>query len=171
MENADILPKGTSRPDVSSGRDTESYGGGNDYNSNDTSDDRTSSSKYGSAATSGTGFGNKHTSGMGGQTGELPADYGSDNRESSQQGNSDPYSGHREYGSGATGGAGFGNKTRTSDEPSEGGYGGNPELARNSDPYSGNSGYGSGATGGAGFGNKKNSYGGDSTEDGGSGGE
>lgn len=95
---------------------------------------------------------------MGDQTGELPADYGSDNRDRSQMGNSDAYSGgHDEFGSGTTGGAGFGNKTTGSGEPGQGGYGGNPELARNSDPYSGNSGYGSGATGGAGLGNKMNS--------------
>ena len=93
---------------------------------------------------------------MGDQT-SLPADYGSDNRDRSQTGNLDPYQGSSEFGSGTTGGAGFGNKITGSDEPGEGGYGGNPDLARSSDPYSGNSGYGSGTTGGAGSGNKYNS--------------
>ena len=90
---------------------------------------------------------------MGDQT-SLPADYGSDNRDQSQMGNSDPYQGASDFGSGTTGGAGSGNKMTESDGPEEGGYGGNPDLARSSDPYSGSSGYGSGATGGAGSGNK-----------------
>lgn len=84
----------------------------------------------------------------------LPADYGTDNRDRSQMGNSDPYQGSSDFGSGTTGGAGSGNKMTGTGEPGEGGYGGNPELARNSDPYSNSSGYGSGATGGAGSGNK-----------------
>ena len=102
-----------------------------------------------------------------GDTTSLPADYGTDNRHDSQTGNSDPYQGHNEFGSGTTGGAGFGNKSTGSDEPGEGGYGGNPHLARSSDPYSGNSGYGSGATGGAGSGNKLTSSGDDNSSGGG----
>ena len=90
---------------------------------------------------------------MGDQT-SLPADYGSDNRDTSQMGNSDPYQGASEFGSGMTGGAGSGNKMAGSGEPQESGYGGNPDLASSSDPYSGSSGYGSGTTGGAGSGNK-----------------
>ena len=93
---------------------------------------------------------------MGDQT-SLPAEYGTDNRQSSQGGNSDPYSGSNEYGSGTTGGAGFGNKS-SGDNPSlsasDHGYGGNEELGRSSDPYSGHNEFGSGTTGGAGFGNK-----------------
>lgn len=68
----------------------------------------------------------------------------------------DPYSGSNDYGSGTTGGAGFGNKS-SGDDPSLGSgdsYGGNANLARSSDPYNGSNDYGSGTTGGAGFGNK-----------------
>lgn len=103
------------------------------------------------------GFGNKSTSGMVDET-NLPSDYGSDNRHGGQLGgNPDPYSGINEYGSGTTGGAGFGNKS-SRDNPSSssngGSYRGNEELGRNLDPYSGHNEFGSGTTGGAGFGNK-----------------
>ncbi|KAL8823548.1 MAG: hypothetical protein Q9191_005752, partial [Dirinaria sp. TL-2023a] len=133
------------------------------------SNDRSGSTGYGSGMTSGTGFGNKSTSGIGDQT-SLPADYGTDNRDRSQLGgNTDPYSGSNDYGSGTIGGAGFGNKS-SGDDPSLGSsdsYGGNADLARSSDPYSGSNDYGSGTTGGAGFGNKssgsnEDSSGGDS---------
>ena len=104
---------------------------------------------------------------MGDQT-SLPAEYGSDNRDRSIPGNSDPYQGSNEYGSGTTGGVGSGNKMTDSGEPGESGYGGNSDLANSSDPYSGSSGYGSGATGGVGYGNKTDSSG-DSSNSGGGG--
>ena len=136
----------------------------NDYGTS--SNDRSNRSGFGSGATSGTGFGNKSTSGMGDQT-SLPADYGTDNRQSSKLGvNSDPYSGSNEYGSGTTGGAGFGNKSSGDDpglDESAGGYGGNQELSRSSDPYSGRNEFGSGTTAGAGFGNKSSRSSGNST--------
>lgn len=69
--------------------------------------------------------------------------------------------GHETYGSGATGGAGFGNKSAPDPENlhdnSEFRFGSN----RNTEPYSGQAGWhGSGSTGGAGYGNKTGSFGG-----------
>ena len=78
----------------------------------------------------------------------------------------EPYSGGREYGSGAIGGAGFGNKS-SSGSASDSAYGGNPEVGRNSDPYSGSNEYGSGATGGAGYGNKSSNRDNDDNKKGG----
>jgi len=123
---------------------------GDDYDSST----RSGGSRFGGAATSGTGFGNKSNIGMGNET-SLPSDYGTDNRQGSQLGgSSDPYSGSSEVGSGYSGGAGFGNKS-SSHEPSSGsGYGGNSDLSRSSDPYSGRNEYDSGSPGGVGYGNK-----------------
>ncbi|KAL8783930.1 MAG: hypothetical protein Q9213_004260 [Squamulea squamosa] len=101
--------------------------------------------------THGAGSGNKLTSGMQESTG-LGADYGTGHAGDTTDRN-EPYSGHREYGSGATGGAGFGNKG-SSHSGGDYTYGGNPDTARSSDPYAESTEYGSGTTGGAGFGNK-----------------
>ncbi|KAF1997083.1 hypothetical protein P154DRAFT_537408 [Amniculicola lignicola CBS 123094] len=73
---------------------------------------------------------------------------------------SNAYSGgHETYGSGTTGGAGFGNKTMPSDstvDNSEFRFGNRDDTQ----PYSGHAGrHGSGSTGGAGFGNKTGSFG------------
>ena len=73
---------------------------------------------------------------------------------------SNAYSGGDEtYGSGATGGAGFGNKTNISDESED--YD-NSEFRfgshANTDPYSGAKEHKSGSVGGAGYGNKTGSF-------------
>ncbi len=67
--------------------------------------------------------------------------------------------GHATYGSGATGGAGFGNKSSSlGDDTGE--YRGSGGMGEHSKPYSGGHGtHGSGTTGGAGYGNKSSSYG------------
>ncbi|KAF2735929.1 hypothetical protein EJ04DRAFT_562881 [Polyplosphaeria fusca] len=71
---------------------------------------------------------------------------------------SNAYSGgHDTYGSGATGGAGFGNKSSSDPDVKN-----NSEFRfgshQNGDPYSGSTQHGSGTTGGAGFGNKTGSF-------------
>ncbi|KAF2205288.1 hypothetical protein GQ43DRAFT_468352 [Delitschia confertaspora ATCC 74209] len=66
--------------------------------------------------------------------------------------------GHETYGSGITGGAGFGNKSASNAsefDTSEFRFGNHQDTK----PYSGHTGYGSGSTGGAGFGNKTGSFG------------
>ncbi|KAH7065917.1 hypothetical protein BKA63DRAFT_524871 [Paraphoma chrysanthemicola] len=76
----------------------------------------------------------------------------------------DPYSNaHPKYGSGATGGAGFGNKSDPSGQPTS-----NDEfrfdLHKDTSPYSNPGRAGSGSTGGAGYGNKTGEHStGDST--------
>ncbi|KAL8698063.1 MAG: hypothetical protein Q9224_002024, partial [Gallowayella concinna] len=126
----------------SSGRDTnDSYG----------SNERPGSSGYGYGITGGAGSGNKYTSGVQESSG-LASDYGTGHSGETTDRN-EPYSGHREHGSGATGGVGFGNKS-SSHSADDTPYGGNPDIGRNSDPYTGQNEYGSGTTGGAGFGNK-----------------
>ncbi|KAL8682282.1 MAG: hypothetical protein Q9186_001651 [Xanthomendoza sp. 1 TL-2023] len=129
----------------SSGRDTnDSYG----------SNERPGSSGYGYGITGGAGSGNKYTSGVQESSG-LASDYGTGHSGETTDRN-EPYSGHREHGSGATGGVGFGNKS-SSHSADDTPYGGNPDIGRNSDPYTGQNEYGSGTTGGAGFGNKTSS--------------
>ncbi|KAI4110508.1 MAG: hypothetical protein LQ339_001374 [Xanthoria mediterranea] len=129
----------------SSGRETsDSYG----------SSDRSTSAGYGSAITSGTGSGNKLTSGKQEPEG-LPSDYGSGYKGDTTDRN-EPYSGGREYGSGATSGVGYGNKT-SSGSSGDSPYGGNPDVGRNSNPYTGQNEYGSGTTAGVGYGNKSSS--------------
>jgi hypothetical protein len=70
-----------------------------------------------------------------------------------------PYSGgHSTYGSGTTGGAGFGNKSAPDPEnidTSDLRFGSHS----NTDPYSGRGKHGSGSVGGAGYGNKTGSFG------------
>lgn len=67
--------------------------------------------------------------------------------------------GHDTYGSGATGGAGFGNKSGSyGDDTGE--YRGSEGMGDQTKPYSGgHDAYGSGSTGGAGYGNKSGGYG------------
>lgn len=70
--------------------------------------------------------------------------------------NTDSYSNPTEYGSGTTGGAGFGNKT-TDDQDvdnSDTRFG----TAMDTAPYSGSTSHGSGTVGGAGFGNKTGGF-------------
>ena len=69
--------------------------------------------------------------------------------------------GHDNYGSGSTGGAGFGNKSSGyGDDVGE--YHDSEGMSEHSKPYSGgHESYGSGSTGGAGYGNKSSTYGAD----------
>ncbi|KAI4230430.1 MAG: hypothetical protein L6R36_000059 [Xanthoria steineri] len=134
----------------SSGRESSGIGGDDSYGSSD----RSTSAGYGSAITSGTGSGNKLTSGEQEPEG-LPSDYGTGYKGDTTDRN-EPYSGGREYGSGATSGVGYGNKT-SSGSSGDSPYGGNPDTGRNSDPYTGQNEYGSGTTAGVGYGNKSSS--------------
>lgn len=65
--------------------------------------------------------------------------------------------GHETYGSGATGGAGFGNKSNSMPDAYD-----NSDLRfgshDNTDPYSGKTEHGSGTVGGAGYGNKTGAF-------------
>jgi hypothetical protein len=73
---------------------------------------------------------------------------------------SHPYSGgHETYGSGATGGAGFGNKSAPDPEDLTEQHS-NTRFGSHQDtkPYSGSTEHGSGTTGGAGFGNKTGGF-------------
>ncbi|KAF2027622.1 hypothetical protein EK21DRAFT_102454 [Setomelanomma holmii] len=107
-----------------------------------------------------TGYGNRTAP-------DYTAESMTDQHESTRLGlhtSHDPYSNaHPTYGSGATGGAGFGNKSDVSGPPAS-----NDEfrfdLHKNTQPYSNPGRAGSGSTGGAGYGNKTGEYGtGDST--------
>jgi hypothetical protein len=99
-----------------------------------------------------------------GRTGGMTGD--SDTHGSSRKTDDDSYgsSGRTQdtgYGSGATSGAGYGNKKSSYGEDS-GDYRGSEGMGEHNKAYSGgNDSYGSGTTGGAGYGNKTGSYGDD----------
>nr|OQO20320.1 hypothetical protein B0A51_12481 [Rachicladosporium sp. CCFEE 5018] len=96
------------------------------------------------------GYGNKTSSGFGGDS-DSNTRFGTSD-------NTDSYSGGTGVGSGTTSGAGYGNKTGDSSniDSSDTRFG----TGSNTGAYSGadSSSYGSGATGGAGFGNKSSDH-------------
>ncbi|KAF2270079.1 hypothetical protein CC78DRAFT_190617 [Lojkania enalia] len=100
------------------------------------------------------GYGNRTNS-------EVAADDLKEHHSNTRYGrlDSNPYTGgHETYGSGATSGAGFGNKSSADPEVTD-----NSEFRfgshQNTDPYSGHRKHGSGSTGGAGYGNKTGGFG------------
>ncbi|EON64425.1 hypothetical protein W97_03656 [Coniosporium apollinis CBS 100218] len=97
------------------------------------------------------------TAGFGNKTSVDPEFDGHETRFDKHH-DSAPYGDATQYGSGATGGAGAGNKLSSVTSGDEDDSYNNTDLRtnthHNTDPYSGHSGYGSGTTGGAGFGNK-----------------
>lgn len=106
---------------------------------------------YGSAATSGAGFGNKSSS-------DRDSYDDSSNTRFGSSGDTGAYSGASDYGSAATSGAGYGNKSSSGrddfGDSSDTRFGSSGDTSA----YSGSNQYGSGTTGGAGYGNKSSDY-------------
>lgn len=101
------------------------------------------------------GYGNRHAPDL--QASDLANEHSNTRYD---RDDSNPYSGgHETYGSGATSGAGYGNKSA----PSHMSNHGNSDLRfgshSNTEPYSGSTRHKSGTVGGAGYGNKTGGFG------------
>lgn len=96
--------------------------------------------------------------GFGNKTSADPDLAGHEDTRFGKHQNTDSYSNATEYGSGTTGGAGFGNKT--TDDGSEEYDNSDLRFGSHGDtaPYSGHTDHGSGSTAGAGFGNKTGGF-------------